>query len=65
MRYKDTIENKLEQISTGVERLVERVDDNTITKEEVSAQLARVSKIVTEVSDLVELEDWNFGEKMC
>tara|TARA_Y100001938_G_C7977122_1_gene372348 strand:+ start:682 stop:855 length:174 start_codon:yes stop_codon:yes gene_type:complete len=57
MRYKDTIENKLEQISTGVERLVERVDDNTITKEEVSAQLARVSKIVTEVSDLVELED--------
>jgi len=57
MRYKDTIENKLEQISTGVDRLVERVDDNTITKEEVSAQLARVSKIVTEVSDLVELED--------
>tara|TARA_B100000614_G_scaffold188061_1_gene169043 strand:+ start:182 stop:355 length:174 start_codon:yes stop_codon:yes gene_type:complete len=57
MRYKNTIENKLEQISTGVERLVERVDDNTITKEEVSAQLARVSKIVTEVSDLVELED--------
>ena len=65
MRYKDTIENKLEQISTGVDRLVERVDDNTITKEEVSAQLARVSKLVTEVSDLVELEDWNFGEKMC
>ena len=57
MRYKNTIENKLEQISTVVERLVERVDDNTITKEEVSAQLARVSKIVTEVSDLVELED--------
>ena len=57
MRYKDTIENKLEQISTGVERLVERVDDNTITKEEVSAQLARVSKLVTEVVDLVELED--------
>ena len=65
MRYKDTIENKLEQISTGVDRLVERVDDNTITKEEVSAQLARVSKLVTEVVDLVELEDWNFGEKMC
>ena len=57
MRYKDTIENKLEQISTGVERLVERVDDNTITREEVSAQLARVSKLVTEVVDLVELED--------
>jgi|TARA_B100000424_G_scaffold269211_1_gene265640 methyl-accepting chemotaxis protein len=57
MRYKDTIENKLEQISTGVDRLVERVDDNTITKEEVSAQLARVSKLVTEVVDLVELED--------
>ena len=57
MRYKDTIENKLEKISTGVDRLVERVDDNTITKEEVSAQLARVSKLVTEVSDLVELED--------
>ncbi len=65
MRYKDTIENKLEKISTGVDRLVERVDDNTITKEEVSAQLARVSKLVTEVVDLVELEDWNFGEKMC
>ena len=57
MRYKDTIENKLEQISTGVERLVERVDDNTITREELSTQLARVSKLVTEVSDLVELED--------
>ena len=57
MRYKDTIENKLEQISTGVERLVERVDDSTITREELSTQLARVSKIVTEVSDLVELED--------
>jgi hypothetical protein len=57
MRYKDTIENKLEKISTGVDRLVERVDDNTITKEEVSAQLARVSKLVTEVVDLVELED--------
>ena len=57
MRYKDTIETKLEQISTGVERLVERVDDNTITREELSTQLARVSKIVTEVSDLVELED--------
>ena len=57
MRYKKTVQERLEQITQAVERLVERVDDNSINADELSKMLEAVAERLIQVTGLVELED--------
>jgi methyl-accepting chemotaxis protein len=57
MRYKKTVQERLEQITQAVERLVERVDDNSINADELSKMLETVAERLIQVTGLVELED--------
>tara|TARA_B100000959_G_C14796209_1_gene547771 strand:+ start:418 stop:606 length:189 start_codon:yes stop_codon:yes gene_type:complete len=57
MRYKKTVQERLEQITQAVERLVERVDDNSINADELSKMLEAITERLIQVTGLVELED--------
>lgn len=57
MRYQKVVEDRLGQLVDSLDRLVEQVDNNALTSEEVSQQLSRLVERLTQVKGLVELED--------
>jgi uncharacterized coiled-coil protein SlyX len=57
MRYQRVVEERLGQLEDSLERLVEQVDNNALSSEELSKQLSRVVERLTQVKGLVELED--------
>ena len=57
MRYQRVVEERLSQLEDSLERLVEQVDNNALSSEELSKQLSRVVERLTQVKGLVELED--------
>jgi septation ring formation regulator EzrA len=57
MRYQRVVEERLGQLEDSLERLKENVNDNAITSETVVKRLERFVEQLTQIKDLVELED--------
>ena len=57
MRYQRVVEERLGQLEDSLERVIENVDDNAISPEQLSKTLSRILERLTQVKNLVELED--------
>ena len=57
MRYQRVVEERLGQLEDSLERAIENVDDNAISPEQLSKTLSRILERLTQVKNLVELED--------
>ena len=57
MRYQRVVEERLGQLEDSLERGIENVDDNAISPEQLSKTLSRILERLTQVKNLVELED--------
>ena len=57
MKYQRTVEERLDQLLQVIERLIERVTDNTIDRDDLSIQLSNLHERLEQVHGLVELED--------
>jgi septation ring formation regulator EzrA len=57
MRYQRVVEERLGQLEDSLERLKENVNDNAITSETIVKRLERFVEQLTQIKDLVELED--------
>ncbi len=57
MRYQRVVEERLGQIKDSLERVKENVDDNALSPEQLSKTLSRILERLTQVKNLVELED--------
>ena len=57
MRYQRVVEERLGQLEDSLERVIENVDDNAMSPEQLSKTLSRILERLTQVKGLVELED--------
>ena len=57
MRYQRVVEERLGQLEDSLERIIENVDDNALSPEQLSKTLSRILERLTQVKNLVELED--------
>ena len=57
MRYQRVVEERLGQLEDSLERVIENVDDNAMSPEQLSKTLSRILERFTQVKNLVELED--------
>ena len=57
MRYQRVVEERIGQLEDSLERVIENVDDNAISPEQLSKTLSRILERLTQVKNLVELED--------
>ena len=57
MKYQRTVEERLDQLLQVIERLIERVTDNTIDRDDLFNQLSNLHERLEQVHGLVELED--------
>ena len=57
MKYQKVVEERLGQLEDSLVRIVEQVDNNALTSESLSNQLSRLVERLTQVKNLVELED--------
>ena len=57
MRYQRVVEERLGQLEDSLERVIENVDENALSPEELSKTLSRILERLRQVKNLVELED--------
>ena len=57
MRYQRVVEERLGQLEDSLERVIENVDANAMSPEQLSKTLSRILERLTQVKNLVELED--------
>jgi len=57
MRYQRVVEERLGQLEDSLERIIENVDDNAMSSEQLSKALSKQLERLTQVKNLVELED--------
>ncbi len=55
MRYQRVVEERLGQLEDSLERVIENVDDNAISPEQLSKTLSRILERLTQVKNLVLL----------
>ena len=57
MRYQRVVEERLSQMEDALERIIENVDDNAMSSEQLSKALSRQLEMLATIKNLVELED--------
>ena len=57
MRYQRVVEERLSQMEDSLERIIENVDDNAMSSEQLSIALSRQLEMLATIKNLVELED--------
>ena len=57
MRYQMVVEERLSQMEDSLERIIENVDDNAMSSEQLSKALSRQLEMLATIKNLVELED--------
>tara|TARA_Y100000590_G_scaffold440647_1_gene566303 strand:+ start:622 stop:801 length:180 start_codon:yes stop_codon:yes gene_type:complete len=57
MRYQRVVEERLSQMEDSLERIIENVDDNAMSSEQLSKALSRQLEMLATIKNLVELED--------
>ena len=57
MRYQRVVEERLGQLEDSLERVIENVDDNAISPEQLSKALSKQLEMLATIKNLVELED--------
>ena len=57
MRYQRVVEERLGQLEDSLERVIENVDDNAMSPEQLSKTLSKLLERLATIKNLVELED--------
>ena len=57
MRYQWGVEERLSQMEDSLERIIENVDVNAMSSEQLSKALSRQLEMLATIKNLVELED--------
>ncbi len=57
MRYQRVVEERLGQLEDSLERIIENVDDNALSPEQLSKALSKQLEMLATIKNLVELED--------
>jgi len=57
MRYQRVVEERLSQLEDSLERIIENVDDNALSPDQLSKRLSVILERLSQVKNLVELED--------
>tara|TARA_Y100000356_G_scaffold97564_1_gene82889 strand:+ start:414 stop:593 length:180 start_codon:yes stop_codon:yes gene_type:complete len=57
MRYQRVVEERLGQLEDSLERIIENVDDNAMSSEQLSKALSKQLEMLATIKNLVELED--------
>ena len=57
MRYQRVVEERLSQMEDSLERIIENVDDNAMSSEQLSKALSKQLEMLATIKNSVELED--------